>query len=44
MIVLSNKEILHELKAIGINTEIDLVAYLIKYKAYFTSQCLDTQK
>ena len=34
MIALSNREILHELKTIGINTKIDLLVYLIRYKVY----------
>ena len=34
MIALSNREILHELKTIGINTKIDMLVYLIKYKFY----------
>ena len=34
MIALSNREILHELKTIGINTKIDMLLYLIKYKFY----------
>ena len=34
MIALTNREILHELKTIGVNTKIDLVVSLIKYKVY----------
>lgn len=35
MIALSNREILRELKEIGIDTKIDLVVSLIKYRSYF---------
>jgi hypothetical protein len=34
MIALSNKEILDELKTIGINTNIDLLVYFVRYKVY----------
>jgi len=34
MIALSNREILHELKTIGISTKIDLLVYFIRYKVY----------
>jgi hypothetical protein len=34
MIALSNREILHELKTIGINTKTDLLVHLIRYKVY----------
>jgi hypothetical protein len=34
MIALSNREILRELKTIGINTNIDLLVYFVRYKVY----------
>ena len=34
MVVLSNREILDELKTIGINTKVDLLVYFIRYKFY----------
>ncbi len=44
MITLSNKEILNELREIGVHTKIDLFLYLILYKSYFSLNYCRTLK
>jgi len=44
MITLSNKEILNELRELGVNTKFDLILYLILYKSYFSLNYCRTLK
>jgi len=44
MITLSNKEILNELREIGVDTNTDLFLYLILYKSYFSVNYCRTLK
>jgi len=45
MITLSNKEILNELRELGVNTKFDLILYLILYKSYFSlNYCMTFRK
>jgi hypothetical protein len=44
MITLSNREILNELRELGVNTKFDLFLYLILYKSYFSLNYCRTLK